>query len=62
MPIDGELDLVGYEYESALVACEEQGIEPVIELTGDCSNEGAMRVVRQQWRGGSLILTCAREA
>ena len=61
----GELDVVGYEYEVALEVCKDQGIEPVLEFTGAAygqdSGEEALRVVRQQWRGESLILTCARE-
>lgn len=62
MPIARELDVVGYEYESALAACKEQEIEPEIKMAGDCGEEGVVRVIRQQWRGGSLVLTCAREA
>jgi len=55
-------DVVGYEYELALERCKEQGIEPVTKLTGYSGSDGVVRVVRQQWRGGSLILTCAHEA
>jgi len=57
----GEIDVVGYEYELALEMCRDEGVKPVLVITGEDSEDGVLRVIRQTWRGESLVLTCARE-
>lgn len=59
-----EVDLVGYERDLAIEVCRRLEIKPEVKLTGAASDgeEAPVRVVRQQWKGGTLILTCACEA
>lgn len=60
---DPQLDLVGYEWETALEVAEDHNIKIEQEFTAPPkgAGHGTLRVVRQRTVNGTILCTCASE-